>query len=382
MSREVVDAEPRAAYIHVPFCAHRCGYCNFTVVAGHDNLIERYLSSLEQELARLEHAHEVDTLFVGGGTPTHLSPRQLERLLTTVLKWFPPAPGAEFSLEANPSDVDEARMSVLAVHGVSRISLGGQSFHSAKLATLQRDHDAGTIRHAVDRIREVGMSVSLDLIFAAPGESLDIWRRDLTSALECSPDHISTYGLTFERGARFWSQRRKGQIDAVDNETERSMYIEAIDQLTAAGLEHYEVSNFALPGHRCRHNEVYWRGDSYFAAGPGAARYVRGRREVNHRSTTTWMNRVLAGKSPVAECETLDPENRAREALVLAMRCLPGVSLQPFADRFGFEVPQLVGPRLDEYVRQGLLCFDNGRLRLTREGLLVSDAIWPEIVRV
>jgi len=379
MSQDVFAAEPRAAYIHVPFCSHRCGYCNFTVLAGRDDLIERYLTALERELACLGHAREVDTLFLGGGTPTHPSPQQLDRLLSIVLAWFPLAPGAEFSVEANPSDVDEARMNVLVSHGVSRISLGGQSFDSAKLATLQRDHDANTITQAVDRIREAAMSVSLDLIFAAPNETLDTWRHDLSSAMRLPLDHISTYGLTFEQGARFWSQRRKGELSAVDDETERRMYTEAIDQLTSAGFEHYEVSNFAMPGQRCRHNEVYWRGESYFAAGPGAARYVNGRREVNHRSTTTWMNRVLAGESPVAECESLEPEDRAREALVLALRCMQGVELRQFADRFGFEVSALLGTALDVYLRQGLLSLDEGHLRLT---LLVSDAIWPKFLRV
>jgi len=231
MSQDVFAAEPRAAYIHVPFCSHRCGYCNFTVLAGRDDLIERYLTALERELACLGHAREVDTLFLGGGTPTHPSPQQLDRLLSIVLAWFPLAPGAEFSVEANPSDVDEARMNVLVSHGVSRISLGGQSFDSAKLATLQRDHDANTITQAVDRIREAAMSVSLDLIFAAPNETLDTWRHDLSSAMRLPLDHISTYGLTFEQGARFWSQRRKGELSAVDDETERRMYTEAIDQL-------------------------------------------------------------------------------------------------------------------------------------------------------
>lgn len=382
MPRDVVGNEPRAAYIHVPFCVHRCGYCNFTVVAGRDDLIERYLSALEQELATLEHAREVDTLFLGGGTPTHLSAAQIERLLRIVLAWFPLAPGGEFSLEANPNDIDKTRMNVLAAHGVSRISLGGQSFDSIKLATLQRDHDARTIAQAVDLVRGKGMSVSLDLIFAAPGELFETWRRDLSAAVGLSPDHISTYGLTFERGAQFWSQQRKGKLTAIDDETQRRMYLEAIDRLSFEGFEHYEVSNFAMPGHRCRHNEVYWHGASYFAAGPGAARYVHGRREVNHRSTTTWMNRVLAGESPVAESESLGPEDRAREALVLALRCLRGVRLQPFAERFGFEVSTLAGAALDEFLRQGLLCLDEGRLRLTREGLLVSDAIWPEFLRV
>lgn len=382
MSSHGADCEPRAAYIHVPFCAHRCGYCNFTVIAGRDELIDRYLAALESELTTLEHPREVDTLFFGGGTPTHLALAHLERLLKLVLGWFPLTARGEFSVEANPRDVDAARTEVLAAHRVSRISLGSQSFEAAKLAILERDHDAGIISQAVERAREASMDVSLDLIFAAPGESLEGWRRDLDAALEFKPDHVSTYGLTYDQGAQFWSRRRSGQITPVDDETERAMYVEAIDRLTATGFEHYEVSNFARPGKRCRHNEVYWNADEYFAVGPGAARYVHGRREVNHRSTTTWMNRVLAGESPVAESETLGPEDRAREALVLALRRLEGVELEGFAKRFAFEVPQLIGSALEGFLQQEVLRLEDGRLRLTREGLLVSDAIWPAFLRV
>lgn len=382
MSSHGVDTEPTAAYVHVPFCAHRCGYCNFTVIAGRDDLIDRYLTALERELSALKEPREVETLFLGGGTPTHLAPPQLERLFLMVLHWFPLTAGAEFSVEANPCDVDQTRVNVLAAHGVSRISLGGQSFNAAKLAILERDHDAGVIKEAVERARGASMDVSLDLIFAAPGESLEDWCQDVDAALGLKPDHVSTYGLTYEQGAQFWSRRRSGQITSVDDETERAMYLEGIDRITAAGFEHYEVSNFAKPGKRCRHNEVYWNAQEYFAAGPGAARYVNGRREVNHRSTTTWMNRTLAGESPVAESEALGSEDRAREALVLALRRLEGVSLARFAKRFGYTVPALIGAKLEDFLQQGLLCLEDDRLRLTREGLLVSDAIWPEFLRV
>jgi oxygen-independent coproporphyrinogen-3 oxidase len=159
------------------------------------------------------------------------------------------------------------------------------------------------------------------------------------------------------------------------------MYAEAIDRLTAAGYEHYEVSNFARPGRRCRHNEVYWAGGGYYAAGPGAARYVDGRREVNHRSTTTWLKRVLARESSVAESETLSPEDRAREALVLGLRRLEGVERGEFATRTGHEIDRLVGPELRRHVSAGHLADDGCRVRLTREGLMVSDAIWPDFLR-
>jgi len=371
----------RAAYVHVPFCAHRCGYCNFAVVAGRDDLVDSYLAALERELAGLEEPHEVDTLFLGGGTPTQLEAAALERLLGAVTKWLPPAAGCEFSVEANPADVDAQKVDVLSAHGVNRVSLGAQSFDDAKLRILERLHTGDEVRRAFSLLRPRVHSVSLDLIFAAPDETLAQWRRDLDQALRLKPDHVSTYGLTYERGTRFWSRRRHGELASLDEETERGMYAEAIDVLQSADYEHYEVSNFARPGHRCRHNEVYWAGGDYLAFGPGAARHTAGRREVNHRSTSTYLRRVLAGQSPVAEVETLDAEDRAREALVLGLRRLGGIEPAAFAKRTGFTVEALAGAEVARFRESGLLDDSSGNLRLTRKGLFVSDALWPYLLR-
>jgi oxygen-independent coproporphyrinogen-3 oxidase len=224
--------------------------------------------------------------------------------------------------------------------------------------------------------------VSLDLIFGVPGETLDDWRRDLDAALALSPDHVSTYGLTFEKGTAFWNRLSHGQLSRVDEDLERQMYELAIDTLTAAGFEHYEVSNFARPGHRCRHNENYWLGRPYFAVGPGAARFIGGKREMNHRSTTTYISRVLAGQSPVAESEQLGPEDSASERLVFALRRLEGIDTDAFAAATGFSVEQLGGEALPRLIDQGFLSLDSRRLKLTRAGLLISDAIWPQFLRV
>jgi oxygen-independent coproporphyrinogen-3 oxidase len=320
------DNSPRSAYIHVPFCAHRCGYCNFTLVAGRDDLIDRYLQAIQIELSWLQRPYEVDTLFFGGGTPSYLPHRQLERLLDMTLAVFPLASGAEFSVEANPADLDAEKVRLLAGHGVTRISLGAQSLDADKLKTLERDHAPCDVHRAVELARAAKTSVSCDLIFGVPGESAAVWQADLDGILHLGVDHVSTYGLTFEKGTSFWTRLNAGRLVRVDEELERSMYAQAIDSLSAAGFEHYEVSNFARPGHRCRHNEAYWLGQNYFAAGPGAARYVAGRRETNHKSTTTYLARVLSGQSPVAESEQLSPADRARELLVFALRRLEGVS--------------------------------------------------------
>src|SRR5262245_17492314 len=376
------SVSPRAAYIHVPFCRHRCGYCNFTLVAGRDDLVAAYLTALERELSGLSHPQEVDMLFFGGGTPSHLSREQLERLFEIVRRWFPPAAGAELSVEVNPIDLCEAKSRVLAAAGVTRVSLGAQSFQDWKLAALERDHDTATICTAVERARQFAKSVSLDLIFGAPGESLARWRDDLQAALKLAPDHVSTYGLTFEKGTNFWSRLNRGELARVDEEIERQMYEAAIDMLTAAGFEHYEVSNFARPDHRCRHNENYWLGGQYFAAGPGAARFIGGVRQTNHRSTTTYITRVLSGQSPVAETEQLAPEDATRERFVFALRRLEGIDTQKFASVTGFSVETLGGEALPRLIDLGLLELSAGRLRLTRQGLMVSDAIWPEFLRV
>jgi oxygen-independent coproporphyrinogen III oxidase len=378
---QIVDFhEPRSAYIHVPFCAHRCGYCNFTLIAGRDDLIGDYLNALERELEQLGSPREVDTIFLGGGTPTHLSNDQTSQLFAIVRHWFPPASGCEFSVEANPLDLTDSRVQQLQHLGVNRLSIGGQSFAASKLQILERDHSPADLTTALRRSLATIHSVSNDLIFGVPHETLEQWHQDLRQTIELGPHHVSTYGLTFEQGTSFWTRRERGGLQSLDEELERQMYEAAIDTLSAAGYEHYEVSNFAKPGHRCRHNEAYWAGDSYYAAGPGAARYVGGRREMNHRSTTTWLKRVLSGESPVAESETLNPEDRAREMLVFGLRRIAGVQRADFAARAGFEIEALISQSLPKFVDQNLLSDDGASIRLTRPGLLVSDSIWPHFL--
>jgi oxygen-independent coproporphyrinogen-3 oxidase len=374
------DADARAAYIHVPFCARRCGYCSFTLVAGRDDLIEPYLEALARELSLLQTPREVDTLYIGGGTPTHLKGPTLARLLALVLSWHPPAVGHEFTVEANPGDLDDRTVAILADHGVTRVSLGAQSFDAKKLRALERDHTGADIRRSVDLVRSRSMAVSLDLIFAAPLETLGVWNSDLETAISLAPDHLSTYGLTYERGATFWSRRQRGDLAAADEELERAMYETAIDRLTEAGFEHYEVSNFARPGNRCRHNEAYWLGDSYFAAGPGAARYLDGSRSMNHRSTAAYIRRILAGHSAIAENERLAPRDRACELLVFALRRTEGVDRAWFRQRADMELDSLAGPIIEPLVDKKLMVDEVSHVRLTRAGLLISDAIFSRIL--
>lgn len=370
---------PRALYIHVPFCARRCGYCNFTLVADRLDLVDRYLLAIEHELAALGGPHELDTLFFGGGTPSQLPPLALRRLFEIVHARFLLAGSAEVSFEVNPADFDARLASLLLELGVTRVSLGAQSFDDRKLVALERDHRVADVLRSAELARQFS-TWSLDLIFAAPGETLAGWQADLEAALALAPPHVSTYGLTIEPGTTFFGRRARGALAPAPEEAERAMYEEAIDRLTAAGYEHYEVSNFARPGHRCRHNENYWLGGQYFAAGPGAASHVAGRRAMNHRSTFSYLDRVLAGQSAVVESETLPPAERARERLVFGLRRLEGVDRREFEAATGFDLDELAGRALPRFVSQGLLADNGRRVRLTRAGLLVSDSLWGELL--
>lgn len=305
----------RSAYIHVPFCKHRCGYCNFTLVAGRDDLTSDFLRALEIEMDRMLDPKPVklDTLFLGGGTPSHLSTSDLKRLFDALQSRFTLAANAEFSCEVNPLDCTPEKLELLSVAGVNRLSVGGQSFQQRKLHRLGRDHSGQELRDAVALALEIFPNVSLDLIFAVPGETHAEWRADLEAAISLAPQHISIYGLTVERGAAFYGQVQRGRIREVEDDLQMILKETAIACLTQSGMQHYAISSFARHEFECRHNQAYWRGDPWFAFGPGAVSFMNSVRMVNHRSTTTYIRRLLAGQSPVAESETMTPEQLLRE---------------------------------------------------------------------
>jgi oxygen-independent coproporphyrinogen III oxidase len=366
---------PRAAYVHVPFCAHHCGYCDFAVAVGQDHQIELYLDALSAELATLGSPQPVRTLFLGGGTPTHLSPAQLERLLAAVLRWLPPEGGHEFSVEANPDTLDAERVAVLADHGVTRVSVGAQSFHPHLLRALDRRHAPEEVPAAVERVRRRIAQVSLDVIFGVPGQTEAEWRADLARALALGPDHVSTYGLTYEKGTALWKRRQRGAVRPLGEEEELALYAAAIDTLEAAGFEHYEISSFARPGRRCRHNQVYWANEAYFGFGMGAARYVRGRRELNTRDLRAYVRRALSGEPTAFQSEELPPEERARETMALGLRRAEGIGRAAFRAQTGYELDAVAGDALPALVEQGLLEDDGARVCLTRRGKYVADAV-------
>jgi oxygen-independent coproporphyrinogen-3 oxidase len=337
--------------------------------------MDLYIDALTAEMAALGKPQPMRTLYLGGGTPTHLSGRQLDRLLTAIRRWLPPEPGHEWSVEANPGTLDRDKTAIMAEHGVNRVSLGAQSFNPRMLRTLERNHDPEDVSRAVDLLRGRIGQVSLDLIFGVPGQTLKDWAEDLRSALNLEPDHLSTYGLTFEKGTRLWKQQQQGQVRALDEETELALYEYTMDALAAAGFDHYEISSFARPGQRCRHNQVYWANHAYFGFGVGAARYVGGCRELNTRDLYRYLRKTLAGEPATFQSETLSPEERARETITLQLRRAEGIERQTFSAQTGFELDEMVGSALVRNVELGLLADDGSAVRLTRRGKCVADAL-------
>jgi oxygen-independent coproporphyrinogen-3 oxidase len=373
---------PRAAYVHVPFCAHHCGYCDFAVVTGQDGLISVYLDALEMELAALGEPQPVHSVFVGGGTPTHLDAHHLGRLLASIRRWLPARPPAfEFTVEANPGTLTKEKVDVLADHGVNRISLGAQSFHPSLLQRLERDHAPADVARSIDFIRPRIAQVSVDLIFAIPGESLAEWDRDLRQAIDLGPDHISTYGLTYEKGTRLWKQRRLGEIHALCEESELAMYVHGLDALAESGCAQYEISSHARPGRRCHHNQVYWANEAYFGFGMGATRYVNGRRATNSRNLKTYLRRVHAGEPATFQSEALSDEDRARETLALNLRRTDGVNRSQFLWQTGFDLDNLARTVIDHHLELGLLREDDVGVRLTRQGTYVADTVLQSFLR-
>ncbi|MBD3673557.1 MAG: radical SAM family heme chaperone HemW [Planctomycetaceae bacterium] len=380
--------QPRSTYIHVPFCVHRCGYCDFTLVAGKDHLIHNYLEALSRELADLRawgnfassQPLSLDTLYFGGGTPTHLSPEELRRLFEIVFEYFSLDENAEFTVEANPVDLTEEKIAVLVEAGVNRLSLGVQSFEESALKLLERDHTRETIHDAMNRLRGRLDNVSLDLIFAVPGQSRKDWKATLAEAADLHATHLSTYCLTFEKGTSFYQRLQQGKLSSADEELQREMYADVMTFLPQRGYEQYEISSFAKPGFRSRHNQVYWSGRGYFGFGPGAARYLAGVRETNHRSVTTWLKKVAAGESGAQEREQLSDEDRARERLILGLRTLDGVNLTTFADETGFLMEELCGSEIEKLIAAGHLERDARRLRLTHDGRFFADSVTLELL--
>ncbi len=373
--------EPRSAYIHVPFCAHHCGYCDFAVAVGKDDRMDAYLDALAIELRSLGTPRPVDTLFFGGGTPTYLPLHALDRLLQLVHTWLPLNAGHEFAVEANPSGLDRAKVRLLADAGVNRLSLGVQSFQPSLLRILERDHAPDEVARVVDIVQPIVPNYSIDLIFGVPTQTLDQWQADMNRAIALAPMHFATYGLTYEKGTRLWKQREKGLVQALDEETELAFYTEAMDTLAGNGYEHYEISNFAKPGFQCRHNHVYWANHAHYGFGVGAARYIHGVRELNTRDLHAYIERLRVGQEPTFQSERLEPRDRAFETIAVQLRRAIGIEREAFAEQTDFALDTLLGTTISELCGHDLLWDDGASVRLTRAGKCVADSVIERLLR-
>ncbi len=360
---------PRHIYIHVPFCARRCSYCDFSIAVRHAVPVDDYVSAVERELDLqfpAGGAWEADTVYFGGGTPSKLGGPGVARLLDVVRRRVTLTPDAEVTVEANPEDVTTDAANAWRAAGVNRLSLGAQSFDDRVLAWMHRTHDAAAIPRAVDAARAAGIAnLSLDLIFALPEMLERDWLRDLTSALALSPSHLSLYGLTVEPATPVARWRSRGQLREAPDDVYEREFLDADEVLAAHGFTHYEVSNYAKPGHEARHNSAYWQGVPYAGIGPSAHGFDGDTRRWNVAAYAAWMARVHASEDPIEGGERLSGESKALEDVYLALRTARGLLIEPGE-----------AEKLQPWLDAGWATVDaDGKIRLTPLGWLRLDAL-------
>ncbi len=376
-------------YLHVPFCAVRCGYCDFNTytaaeLGGADQAAYARTAVAELDLARRvltaagAGGRAASTVFFGGGTPTLLPVADLAAMLGAVRDRFGLASGAEVTTEANPDSVTPRSIDALAGAGFTRISFGMQSAVPRVLSVLDRTHDPDRVAQAVAWARASGLAVSLDLIYGTPGESLADWRASLAAALSCAPDHISAYALVVEPGTRLAARVRRGELPDPDDDDLADKYELADDVLTGAGLAWYEVSNWArTQGDACRHNLCYWRGDDWWGVGPGAHSHVGGVRWWNVRHPRAYADRIAAGQSPAQGRETLTSQQRRQERVLLGVRLADGLALTSLDGEARRRVAGLVADGLVDPA--AATSGAPRRVVLTRRGRLLADAVVREL---
>jgi oxygen-independent coproporphyrinogen III oxidase len=364
-------------YVHVPFCVVKCGYCDFNSYVVEDRSVhDVFLDALAAELRREWRFGTPVSVFIGGGTPSLLDPVRFERLFTILAAHVPLQECREVSMEANPESLTRDKAAIALAHGVGRMSMGVQSFHSHHLRFLDRAHDAERAEAAFGELRAAGCrNVSIDLMFGIPNETAVEWEQDLERALRLGPDHLSCYNLTFEPGTRLTHDLQQGRVAANDEEVDRAMFVWTRERLAAAGFDAYEISNFAGAGGPCRHNDHYWLQGDYVGIGPGASSHRAGVRSTNLKPVEAWSRAALAGLPGSGSAETLRPLQRASEAVWLGIRRRDGVDLAAIEKRIGVPALNAFAPILERHLRAGWVDFDGARLRLTAAGLLLADRV-------
>jgi oxygen-independent coproporphyrinogen-3 oxidase len=373
-------------YIHIPFCASRCHYCNFATGGYEADLAERYVKALLTELENTDvsqrpEMHAVDTIYFGGGTPTTLTVDQFERILTLCRAKFAVAPDTEITAEANPGSVTLEYLQALRALGVNRLSFGVQSFADDELQMIGRVHDAQGARTALHLARAAGFeNISLDLIAGLPEQKWETWQRNLQEAFALAPPHLSVYLLELYPDAPLLHRIKRGELHAIDEDLTVEMYYALVDEAAKHGYAHYELSNWARPGYESRHNLKYWTGAPYWAFGISAAGYDGQTRWSNTRNIHEYLAKLESGASPIAEVTELDDEDRQSENLFLRLRLQDGVNLREHQARFGVNVRERYHEDLARLDEAGLIEWHDDTLKISRKGQVLANEVFAAFV--
>jgi oxygen-independent coproporphyrinogen-3 oxidase len=372
--------KPLAIYVHIPFCTVKCGYCDFNAYAGMDVLKPRYNEAILAEIdsyASLLSDRQLTSIHFGGGTPGEVPPAHISAVIERLSRYAQAAPDAEIGLETNPGTTSYDDLALLRAAGVNRLSLGAQSFHSDELRFLERIHSPEATAATVRNARLAGFpSLSLDLIYGLPGQTMTRWESSLGAAIALEPDHISCYGLTVEDGTLLGRRVAEGTVVPLDPDLAADMYERATDMLAAAGFSQYELSNWARPGHESRHNQVYWRDGDYLGLGAGAHGYVDGQRYENIAHPRTYVASLLKpGATAVTHAYRPDRVTAISDWLALRLRLVEGLDPADFAATFGLALTEVVGPPIRECSAAGLLEEVGGRIRLSSRGRLLHSEV-------
>ena len=374
-----MQAKPSSAYVHIPFCTQICYYCDFSKVFIKNQPVDAYLEHLIQETRSYE-IGKLRTLYIGGGTPTALSAQQLAYLLTELPKVMDLSEVEEFTIEANPGDLDPDKIAVLKDSQVNRVSLGVQTFDNKMLKKIGRSHQEQDIYDNIRHLKQAGFdNISIDLIYALPGQTMDQVKENVAKAIDLDIPHMSLYSLILENHTVFMNRMRRGKLPLPKEELEAEMFEYIIEELEKGGFEHYEISNFSKPGFESRHNLVYWDNAEYYGLGAGASGYVDGIRYKNHGPIRHYLEAVEAGKARITE-EYLTLEEKMEEELFLGLRKKTGVSKARFEEKFGISFDQRYGQVVASLTEQGLLVPDDKQVRMTKRGLFLGDTVAEKFI--
>ena len=371
-------------YIHIPFCKRRCIYCDFFSTTQSEKK-PPYVDALCQELEMRKdylEEEEIETIYLGGGTPSQLSEDELQSIFTTIYNIYKVKEDAEITLEANPDDLTPAYVAMLRHLPVNRISMGIQTFQEDTLKQLHRRHTARQAIEAFQRCREAGFrNISIDLMYGLPGETLDTWKEDLRQAIALHPEHISAYHLIYEEGTALWKLREQHQVEETDEDLSVIFFKTLIDELTQAGYQHYEISNFCLPDLHSRHNSSYWTEKKYLGCGPSAHSFNGTSRQWNVSSLDQYIDSILQGKLD-CEIEELDLYTRYNDFVITSIRTCWGMSLSRLRSSYGEELYRYCLRMAKPHLEQGVLEVKEDTLKLTKEGIFISDGIMSDLLWV